>query len=122
MKEATPTQLKVLEMIDEHTKAHGYPPTIREIGSHFGWSSTNAISSHCEALIKKGLLIRDGRKARSFRVVQVRSETIEGLRIERDLLRVGLHVLQEKYAAVVAERDAAIRTCQILYGHRRSND
>lgn len=36
------------------------PPTLREIGKHFGWSSTNAIACHLAALAKKGMLVRLG--------------------------------------------------------------
>ena len=37
------------------------PPTIREIGAEFGFSSPNGVRCHLKALMDKGELIRVGR-------------------------------------------------------------
>ena len=53
MKEITARQKEVLDFISESTKENNYPPTVREIGSHFG-ISLRAVQDHIAALQKKG--------------------------------------------------------------------
>lgn len=55
MKGLTPKQDKILYFLTEFTRKHGYPPTMREIGGHFGflWS---AARGHLLALEKKGFI------------------------------------------------------------------
>jgi SOS-response transcriptional repressor LexA len=43
-------------MIDHETRRTGRPPTNREIGALFGFSSTNAVADHLKALQRKGAL------------------------------------------------------------------
>jgi repressor LexA len=68
MKELSPQQRKVLEFLTAHTKKHGYPPTVREIGEHFGflWS---AARSHLRALEKKGFIRLNPSKSRGIEIV-----------------------------------------------------
>src|SRR6185503_2256635 len=47
----------------------GYPPTLREIGVHFGIRSTNGVNDHLRALEKKGHLQREDLKSRALRPV-----------------------------------------------------
>lgn len=35
----TQRQAQVLEFIEEFTSSQGYPPTVREVASHFGFRS-----------------------------------------------------------------------------------
>lgn len=44
------------EFIQERIAQHGRPPSIREIGQHFGIRSTNGVRTHLAALIRKGYL------------------------------------------------------------------
>lgn len=55
MKQLTEKQKKVLEFITEYTKENGYPPSIREVGGHFGilWP---AARGHMKSLEKKGFI------------------------------------------------------------------
>ncbi len=54
----TERQQQVLDFIRSHTAAHGYPPTMREIGKHMGIRSTNGVNDHLRALERKGLIRR----------------------------------------------------------------
>jgi SOS-response transcriptional repressor LexA len=53
---ATARQLVALRFIAEHIVRHGYPPTIREIGTAMGIRSTNAVAQHLTYLERKQLL------------------------------------------------------------------
>ena len=49
--------------------AHGYPPTIREIGSALGISSPATIHSHLKGLEDKGFIKKDGAKNRAIELL-----------------------------------------------------
>ncbi len=55
MKELTRRQKEVLEFIKSYMKEHKFPPTIREIGEHFGISVRGSYD-HVKALEKKGYI------------------------------------------------------------------
>lgn len=53
-------QRAILEMIRDWIGQHGVPPSYREIGDAMGIRSTNGVSDHVKALIRKGYLTRLG--------------------------------------------------------------
>ena len=63
----TDRQREVLDFISNSIRKRGYPPTLREIGSHFGIRSTNGVNDHLRALEKKGYLHREDLKSRALR-------------------------------------------------------
>jgi len=63
----TKRQQEVLDFISGWIRERGYPPTLREIGNHFGIRSTNGVNDHLKALEKKGVLERAGLKSRAMR-------------------------------------------------------
>ncbi len=63
----TDRQREVLDFITSSIRKRGYPPTLREIGSHFGIRSTNGVNDHLRALEKKGVLHREDLKSRALR-------------------------------------------------------
>jgi repressor LexA len=63
----TDRQREVLDFITDSIRKRGYPPTLREIGSHFGIRSTNGVNDHLRALEKKGFLHREDLKSRALR-------------------------------------------------------
>jgi repressor LexA len=63
----TDRQREVLDFINDSIRRRGYPPTLREIGSHFGIRSTNGVNDHLRALEKKGFLQREDLKSRALR-------------------------------------------------------
>ena len=66
----TDRQEKILSFIKRSIVEQGYPPTIREIGEHFGIRSTNGVNDHLKALERKGYLMRGELKSRALSVVE----------------------------------------------------
>jgi repressor LexA len=65
----TDRQKAILDFITQSIDERGYPPTLREIGEHFGIRSTNGVNDHLRALEKKGHLQREDLKSRALRPV-----------------------------------------------------
>jgi len=63
----TERQREILDFITSSINERGYPPTLREIGEHFGIRSTNGVNDHLKALEKKGHLRREDLKSRAMR-------------------------------------------------------
>ena len=73
----TDRQRQVLDFISDSIRKRGYPPTLREIGSHFGIRSTNGVNDHLRALEKKGFLHREDLKSRALRPLFTEDEFVE---------------------------------------------
>ncbi len=69
MQGLTKRQEMVLDYITKSIHDRGYPPTLREIGSHMGIRSTNGVNDHLRALERKGYLKREDMKSRALRPV-----------------------------------------------------
>src|SRR5690606_25276311 len=67
----TRRQRQILDFITASINERGYPPTLREIGEHFGIRSTNGVNDHLKALEKKGHLRREDLKSRAMRPVSM---------------------------------------------------
>jgi len=67
---ATDRQQEVLDFINSYATAHGYPPTLREIGKGLGIQSTNGVTDHLKALEKKGYVQRTKLHSRGIVLVQ----------------------------------------------------
>jgi repressor LexA len=65
----TPRQRKVLEVIRSWVDRHGYPPSVREIGTAVGLTSTSSVSHQLRALQRKGYLRRDANRPRAVGVL-----------------------------------------------------
>jgi repressor LexA len=65
----TDRQQQILDFIAGSINGRGFPPTLREIGEHFGIRSTNGVNDHLKALEKKGHLRREDLKSRAMRPV-----------------------------------------------------
>ncbi|MBQ0052033.1 MAG: transcriptional repressor LexA [Treponema sp.] len=76
MKQITERQQEVLNFISGYSKENNYPPTVREIGEHFG-ISLRAVQDHVAALQKKGYLSQSQKRARSLSVIQDKSKEPE---------------------------------------------
>ncbi len=68
MKDLTIRQHEILGFIQHNFKQSNFWPSIREIQSHFGFRSTNAVMGHLKALERKGYISRVPGQARAFRV------------------------------------------------------
>lgn len=68
VEELTQRQEEILAYIATHMREQGTWPSFREIQSHFGFKSTNAVMGHLKALEKKGYLTRVAGQARTFKL------------------------------------------------------
>lgn len=73
----TERQREILDFISKSIGKRGYPPTLREIGSHFGIRSTNGVNDHLRALEKKGYLHREDLKSRALRPIVSTGQTVD---------------------------------------------
>ncbi|HEX5946598.1 MAG TPA: transcriptional repressor LexA [Acidimicrobiales bacterium] len=64
----TARQRQVLEIIEQHTRQNGYPPSVREIGEAVGLTSPSTVHAHLAALQRRGYLRRDPTKPRAIEV------------------------------------------------------
>lgn len=69
MKIPTRRQTEVLDFIRSFLAVHKYPPTIREIGHHFGISVKGAYD-HVKALEKKGVIACDHNRSRAIEIIE----------------------------------------------------
>ena len=69
----TRKQERILRFIERHLDAHDYPPTITEIGLHFG-ITTGTVQDHLYALKQKGYLNHRPNKARGIELVNKHNE------------------------------------------------
>src|SRR5688572_12415769 len=76
--ELTDRQKEVLGFIEDRIREWGYPPTIREIGEHFGIKSTNGVVDHLKALKKKGFLEQQDMKSRTLKPTSPRKPARRG--------------------------------------------
>lgn len=67
-KELTERQKNIYQFIKEYINFNGYPPTYREIGTHFSIASTFGVKRHIDALIKKGFLKTNENSSRTISV------------------------------------------------------
>ncbi len=66
----TRRQREILTFVQRYADAHGYPPSVREIGQALGLTSSSTVHSHLSALEKKGYLRRDPSKPRALEVLR----------------------------------------------------
>jgi len=69
-KPLTNRQHKVLQYIDKHLQAKGFPPTLQEIGMAIGLTNVNAVRGHVLALEKKGYITKAPDRARSIQIIK----------------------------------------------------
>ena len=62
----TSRQQEILDFIREQQDLRGMTPTTVEIMERFGFASPNAVTSHLQALERKGALLREPNKARGL--------------------------------------------------------
>jgi repressor LexA len=74
----TPRQLDILHWILSFTDIHGYPPTFRQVGCHYGWRSPNAMVTHLKSLERKGVVTRVAGQARTLRLTPLGMKMIGG--------------------------------------------
>lgn len=77
----TERQQALLQYIEQEVNTSGVPPSIRQIGTALGISSTNGVRAHLKALEKKGYIQRNLRISRGIsvpdRIKQVTTKVLE---------------------------------------------
>ena len=65
----TARQQEILDFVTRHLARHGYPPTVREIGTAIGLTSSSTVHAHLANLERGGYLRRDPTKPRAMELV-----------------------------------------------------
>lgn len=96
-KQLTKRQRAVLETIRHWIRQRGYPPTIRELGKLLGIKSLRGVTTHLDAIAKKGFLKREPR-ARSISLLDVMAPFGHALRVPIvGRVRAGQPVLAQEH-------------------------
>ena len=66
MNPLTKRQAQILEFVTSYIQKQNFAPSYREIGQHFGLSSTATVAEHIESLKSKGYLLHAENLARSI--------------------------------------------------------
>lgn len=69
MDNLTKRQGEILDYIKKYIVAHGYPPTVREIGADLGVSSPATIHTHLSNLESKGFIKKEETKNRTIELL-----------------------------------------------------
>ena len=69
MKQVTPRQRQILQVILQHIDLKGYPPTVREIGEAVHLSSSSTVHAHLRSLEESGLIKRDAILTRAIKLL-----------------------------------------------------
>jgi len=80
----TQRQQEIWNFLGEYVDAHGYPPTVREIGERVGLASPSTVHAHLANLERAGLLRRDPTKPRALELIGRERRETEPLPVERD--------------------------------------
>ena len=80
----TTRQRQILEVVEEHQRNRGYPPSVREIGEHVGLTSPSSVHAHLATLQRLGYLVRDPDKPRA---IEVRWDPNSGAAVDRRPVR-----------------------------------
>jgi repressor LexA len=95
-KQLTKRQQTVIEAIRTWIRQRGYSPTIRELGKALGIKSLRGVTTHLDAIAKKGFLKRESR-ARSISLSDVMAPFEHALRVPIvGRIRAGAPVLAQE--------------------------
>jgi len=105
MQELTDKQKRIVEFLKFYLEEHGYPPTMREIGEHFGFTWP-AARGHLAAIAKKGAIRMNPMKSRGIEIVGLRARDALALPVA-GRIRAGkpLLALEEIESHIVVDRN-----------------
>jgi len=105
MRELTDKQKRIVEFLKTYVGEHGYPPTMREIGEHFGFTWP-AARGHLAAIEKKGAIRMNPMKSRGIEVIGLRPKDVLSLPVA-GRIRAGkpLLALEEIESHIVVDRN-----------------
>jgi repressor LexA len=75
----TKRQQEIFDFIKRYSLAHGYPPTVRDIGKAVGLASSSTVHAHLANLEKVGLLRRDPSKPRAIELLDRAVESVRSV-------------------------------------------
>ena len=84
MHELTDRQREILDVIVDHQSEHGFPPSVREIGSAVGLKSPATVKTHLDNLRDAGFLRTHASKPRA---IEVRYDQNSGVAMDRRPVR-----------------------------------
>ncbi|MEV4414037.1 hypothetical protein [Catellatospora sp. NPDC049609] len=64
----TSRQRAILRAVEDHTRAHGYAPSLREIADVIGVKSVDTVAYHVRRMVVLGLLTHAAGKARTLSI------------------------------------------------------
>lgn len=67
----TERQKKILDFIKDEVRSKGYPPSVREIGTAVGLTSSSTVHTHLTSLENMGYIKRDPTKPRAIEILDV---------------------------------------------------
>jgi len=71
----TRRQKEMWDYLEDYIAAHGYAPTLEEIGAHFGLSSLATVHKHLSNLESKGLITRKWNLSRAIEITPPQKTT-----------------------------------------------
>ena len=89
----TARQQEIWNYLVEYVDAHGYPPTVREIGERVGLASPSTVHAHLANLERAGLLHRDPTKPRALELIgreRREADVVDAAGDQRDVARLPL--------------------------------
>jgi len=86
----SPRQQRIIEFIRDHVRQHGYPPSVREIGTAVGLRSSSTVHGHLERLAAKGVLRHDPTKPRTIELLSGAQSGPSGWPMAREARRVAV--------------------------------
>lgn len=89
----TARQREIYLFIRSEIMDRGRPPSLRETMSHFGFTSTNSLRCHFQALKAKGVITNDRNRARSIYLAEP-CESSEEERLRAEVARLRAEVAE----------------------------
>lgn len=80
-------QRAILDVILNHVYAHGYPPSVREIGQAVGLTSSSSVAHQLEVLQARGYIVRSPGGARALTVVGYQGDLTDVTELRAAALR-----------------------------------
>ena len=75
----TKRQLEIFCAVAEKTRRHGFPPTVREIGSAVGLNSPSSVKYQLDAIARAGYIARGSRQPRTLELTEEGNELLRSL-------------------------------------------
>jgi len=120
MSKLTKKQNEIFQFIKQHTEDYGYAPSYREIGDHFGLSSSATVHGHIKSLVEKKMIqIGDDGEARSIELVPQPEPIHRTFKLSADVINLpmlGLIAAGQPIEAVEDTETMAVPTSFVVDG------